>query len=168
MKTHITYTDLKAFGPCYDPKEIGMPGDYSAPILECIKEYRDKVKNKQDIIWILCREDYMTNKDIRLFAVWCARGALKLVKDPDPRSVAACDVAERYANREVTREELDVAGAAAWSAAKAAARAVADVAGVAAMAAAKAAARDAARAAAIPGADVDMDAQIDKLITYFQ
>ena len=58
------------------------------------------------------------DRTARLFAVWCAREALKLVDDPDPRSVSACNVAERYANGEATYDELD----AAWAAARAAAR----------------------------------------------
>jgi hypothetical protein len=81
----------------------------------------------------------------RLFAVWCAREALKLVANPDPRSIAACDVAERYANGAATKDEIDAACDAACDAAWAAARAVARA---AARDAARAAARDAARAAA--------------------
>jgi hypothetical protein len=54
----------------------------------------------------------------RLFAVWCARQALALVDNPDPRSVAACDVAERYANSEASKDELAAAWAAAWDAAR--------------------------------------------------
>jgi len=57
-------------------------------------------------------------KTQRLFAVWCAREGLKLVDNPDPRSVAACDVAERYANGKATDEELDAALAAALAAAR--------------------------------------------------
>jgi hypothetical protein len=133
MKTKITYRDLVAMEPCYHPKEIGIKSNYSATITEFIKEYRDKVKNKEDISWVLCRNDYMSNKDLRLFAVWCAREALKLIPNPDARSVNACDVAERYANGDATLEELiavgDAAKAAAWAAAG--------------------------------------DAQIDKLLTYF-
>lgn len=95
----------------------------------------------------------------RLFAVWCARQALALVDNPDPRSVAACDVAERYANSEASKDELtaawdaamDAAGA-AWAAGDAAG-AARDAAGAAARAAAWAAARDAAWAAA--GADFE-------------
>jgi len=49
----------------------------------------------------------------RLFAVWCA-----LIDNPDPRSVAACDVAERYANSEASKDELAAARAAAWAAAR--------------------------------------------------
>lgn len=60
-------------------------------------------------------------RNARLFAVWCAREALKLVSHPDTRSITACDVAERYANGEASNSELAGAAAAAWDAAGAAA-----------------------------------------------
>jgi len=60
----------------------------------------------------------MSDKDLRLFAVWCAREALKLVKTSDERSINACNVAERFANGEATKEELDAAKDAAWAAAR--------------------------------------------------
>ena len=103
----------------------------------------------------------MSDKDMRLFAVWCAREALKLLKNPDPRSLNACDVAERFANGQATSDELDAARDAAWSAAM-------DADSDAARSAARAAARDAAWAAAWSAAwSAARDAQIDKLLTYF-
>ena len=71
------------------------------------------------------RVDKWDAKTQRLFAVWCARESLKLVDNLDPRSVAACDVAERYANGTATDEELAAASAAARYAASAAAWAAA-------------------------------------------
>ncbi len=98
---------------------------------------------------IIRKVDAWNAKTQRLFAVWCAREALKLADNPDTRSVAACDVAERYANGTASGEELAAAWAAAWAAAKAAAGAAAWAAArAAAWAAAKAAARAAAKAAA--------------------
>jgi len=193
MKTTITYQDLINRKACYDPQEIGMPTDYSATITEFINDYRDKVYNKDDIIWAVCHNHYMSDRDLRLFAVWCAREALKLIKEPDQRSVTACDVAERFANGNATQDELvaawdaagAAAGAAAWdarAAAGAAARAAwdaRDAAGAAAWdawdaraaaraawAAARAAAWDAARAAR-DAAWAARSAQIDQLLTYF-
>ena len=53
----------------------------------------------------------------RLFAVWCAREALKLVDNPEQHAINVVDVAEKYANGEITEEELEVAYAAAhWAA----------------------------------------------------
>ena len=103
-----------------------------------------------DALWCL-RAVYDHDKEIRLFAVWCARQVQHLMTDQ--RAVAALDVAERFANGDATKEELDAAEAAAWAAsgyaARAAARAAAgDAARAAVGAAAWAAARAAARAAA--------------------
>jgi hypothetical protein len=102
----------------------------------------------------LRRIDTWNARTARLFAVWCARQALKLVDNPDPHSIAACDTAERYANGTATADELSAARDAAWAAARDAAR-------VAAWDAARAAAWDAARAAAWAAARA---AQSEKLI----
>jgi len=199
--TKISNKIIRRFSPCYDPADLGSKESEYLPIAEAIEKYRDKCKSKADIIWLLCRKEFMSDKDMRLFAVWCAREALKLVENPDLRSINACDVAEMFANGNATRKELaaarDAAWAAAWAAARAAARGAAldaaldaawDAAMDAAMAAAMAAARDAAWAAAGAAArdaawdaagaaarvaaldaarDAALDAQINKLLTYF-
>lgn len=72
-----------------------------------------------DALWA-CRAAPQYDREWRLFAVWCARRAQHLMADP--RSIAALDVAERYANGEATTKELRDAEAAA-RAAEAAARA---------------------------------------------
>ena len=183
--TKISNRIIRRFNPCYDPAELGIKESEYLPIAEAVEKYRDAVKNKEDIIWLLCREQFMSDKDMRLFAVWCAREALKLVDNPDRRIVNACDVAERFANGEATRDERaaarSAARAAAWSAASDAARdaawsAASDAARSAAWSAASDAARDAARYAAWYAAksaawsaasDAARAAQIDKLLTYF-
>jgi hypothetical protein len=196
MKTKITYKDIVAMKPCYMPEEIGIEKGYSATIPDFINEYRDKVKSPEDIIWTVARPDYMNEKDRMLFAVWCAREALKLIKNPDQRSIDACDVAEWYANGEATDDELATAEAAAWAAraaawaaraavwaSEAAAEAAAGAARAAAwvaeddVEAAWAAAEAAAGAAgaAAWAAEDDVEAawaaairkQIDKLLTFF-
>ena len=98
-----------------------------------------------DALWCLrAVEGY--DREIRLFAVWCARQVQHLLKDQ--RSLDALDVAERYANGEATEAELVAAGDAAWDAAMwAAARDAAWAAWNAARAAAWAAAMTAERAA---------------------
>jgi len=166
MKTKITYKDLKAMHPCYKPEDIGITKDYVATIPEFIKKYRNKVKGKGDIMWALCRKEYMTEKNMRLFAVWCARESLKLIDKPDERSINACNVAEKFANGEATQKELNTARCAAWDAAW-------GVAGNAARGAARCAAwaavgdaRDTILAVVWAAWGVQ-DAQIDKLLTYF-
>lgn len=53
-------------------------------------------------------------REIQLFAVWCTRQVEHLMTDP--RSIAVINVAERFANGLVTKEELTVAGTAARAA----------------------------------------------------
>lgn len=99
-----------------------------------------------DALWC-CRAEPGHDREWRLFAVWCARRVQHLLTDP--RSIAALDVAERYANGAATQDDLTAARAAAWAAAEAAAGAAARAdALAAAQAAAWAAAGAAARAAA--------------------
>ena len=116
------------------------------------------------------------DREIRLFGVWCARQVQHLMTDP--RSIAALDVAERFANGEATQYELNAASDAAsaasaasaaardaaWAAAWDAARDAAWDAARAARDAARAAASDAARAAAWDAArDAAWDAQEERL-----
>lgn len=93
-------------------------------------------------------------REMRLYAVACARRVQHLMTDP--RSINAVDVAERYANGEATDKELEAARAAARAATRAAARAATDAAD-AAWAAADAT-RAATRAAAWAAADAARDA----------
>jgi hypothetical protein len=117
-----------------------------------------------DALWALrCLEG--ADREIRLFTVDCARQMQHLMTDP--RSLAALDVAERFAKGLATSEELDAARDAAWDAADAswdaadAARAAAWDAADAAWAAARDAARAAARAAAWAAARAAADAARD-------
>ncbi len=109
-----------------------------------------RINGIEDALWC-CRAEPQYAKEWRLFAVWCARQVQHLITDS--RSIAAVDVAEKFASGLATDEELAAAWAAARDAVGAAARAAArdaacDAAWAAARAAAWAAACDAARAAA--------------------
>jgi len=66
-----------------------------------------------DALWCL-RAVEGSDKEIRLYAAWCARQVQHLMTDR--RSLNALDVAERYANGLATDKELAAASAAAWSA----------------------------------------------------
>ena len=96
----------------------------------------------QDALWCLRTVDGH-QREIRLYAVWCARRVQHLMSDP--RSIAALDVAERHAYGQATDDELAAARAAARAAASDAAE---DAAEDAAWDAARDAAWDAARDAA--------------------
>lgn len=63
--------------------------------------------NPVDLIWAATRPGVLTDRELRMFAVFCARSVQHLMKDP--RSIAAIDVAERHANGEATDDELRAA-----------------------------------------------------------
>ena len=146
MKT--TLNKIRACGPCRSGWEkllrnLGKTSADDEPL--AITTILDS-NGLDDALWCLCAVDGH-QKEMRLFAVECARAVQHLMNDP--RSVAALDVAERYANGNATDAELSAARGAASAAASAAARGAASAAARgAASAAASAAARDAASAAA--------------------
>jgi hypothetical protein len=71
-----------------------------------------------DALWCLCAVNGY-EREIRLYAVWCARQVQHLMTDP--RSIAALDVAERFARGEATKAKLEAARMDALSASDAAA-----------------------------------------------
>ena len=129
----ITCDAIRKHNPCYDPA-TKLPADYSGTVVDFLKQEQISAADR---LWVA--RFFVTDKTNRLFAVWGARRALALLPNPDPRSVAACDVAERFANGAATKEELDAAAESARAVA-ASARAAAWAAESAAWAAAESAA----------------------------
>jgi hypothetical protein len=68
-----------------------------------------------DALCCLCAVDGY-DKEIRLYAVWCARQIQHLMSDP--RSLAALDVAEAFAHGNATDAELAATHEPAWDAVK--------------------------------------------------
>ena len=108
-----TIKDIRNLNPCYDPG-LYLPEDWTGTAIDILK-FDDAPA--EDRLWVVLRTDWIDDKTLRLFAVWCAREALERIDNPDPRSVDACDVAECYANGEATDDELTAALAAAEDAA---------------------------------------------------
>ncbi len=109
--------DIRSWKPCYDPSRHLSDGWKGTAV--------DLLRNESipfaDRLWCVLRTEVTSERVMRLFAVWSYRQTLAFVKEPDPRSVACADVAERFANGEATQEELETA----WSAARSAARSAA-------------------------------------------
>ena len=155
----ITVPLIRDWEPCYDPAKK-VSEDWQGTIFDVLGL---KDVSFEDKLWLIMRTDLVSEKLMRLFAVWCARQVQHLMHDQ--RSIDALDVAERFAHKDASKEELDAAWYtarytawdAAWDAATAAARATATA---AARAAATAAAWAAAWAAAGAAA---RDAQEKKL-----
>ena len=149
MTTYTTLNKIRSHGPCVSGwakllRHLGKTQADDEPL--ALTTILDS-NGLDDALWCLRACDDI-EKQARLYAVWCARQMQHLLTDP--RSLAALDVAERYANGEATDAELAAAEAAARDAARDVAGAVAEsVAWAVAWAAARAAgaAAGAARAA---------------------
>jgi hypothetical protein len=121
---------------------------------KCCAEHRK-------VVWMVDAD-----RVLREFALWCAEEALKLVKEPDPRSLKALEVKRSWLDGKATDEELAAAWDAAWDAASAASAAwAARDASVARAARAAWAARDASSAAwAASAARATQSKQLLKMI----
>jgi hypothetical protein len=105
MYKTISNKIIREFKPYNDPSKFIKDENEELPIKDWVQKYRKVVPSK-DIFWILLRKEFLSEKDLRLFAIWSARELFKSIKNPDERIVYACNVAERYANGEATQEEL--------------------------------------------------------------
>lgn len=95
---HFTISDLRDWNACYDP-DTCLPENWNGTALDMLNEINIPV---QDRLWAVMRPQLLSNKDIRLFAVWCARQ----IDQIDNRSIAAINISENFANDscdEVTR-----------------------------------------------------------------
>jgi hypothetical protein len=113
---YLSYSDIRGWGPCYDPKKY-VPDTWRGTAVDIL---RLTSVPHADRLWVVLRTELVSERVMRLFAVWCARQVQHLMKDE--RSLKALDVAEAFANGNATREELSAARAAARAAARDAAR----------------------------------------------
>jgi len=120
---NTTLNKIRAHSPCSNGwrkllAHLGKPQADDEPL--SIVTVLDS-NGLDDALWCL-RAVEGHDREIRLYAVWCGRQVQHLMADP--RSIAALDVAERFANGKATEAERDAAwsaaGTAAWGAAWAA------------------------------------------------
>ena len=121
MKT--TLNKIRAHSPCESgwKKLLSNLGKTKADDEPISITYILDSNGLDDALWCLQAVDGY-QKEMRLFAVDCARSVQHLMKDQ--RSIYAIDVTERYAYGLATKEELN----AAWTAARDAATAARDAA----------------------------------------
>lgn len=178
MKNPTTEDFCRKHNACDDGRAFAWNYETMAECYHALLAGEAGEKSAEWAIWAFSRPGAASEAEQRLFAVWCARQVEHLMTDE--RSIAALDVAERFAAGDATKDELAAAWDAAWDAARDAAR---DAAWAAAWAAARDAAwdaawdsaRDAARAAAGDAAgaaawaaaraarDAAWDAQLNRL-----
>lgn len=134
MKFAVTLKDLRGKRACFEEynrlvlslqgKEFSEKYQDRESYIKCSHnglipiEYILSSNGIDDALWALrCVKD--ADRDLRLFAVWCARQVQHLMNDE--RSINALDVSERFANGQASESER----ASAWAAARAAAGAAA-------------------------------------------
>jgi hypothetical protein len=129
MKT-ITPETVLQFDPCVDYPEERIrelfAGRESATPLEIIDEFDAPPEDK---LWLLLREDFLPDRELHIFACWCAEQTLPIFEARQPgdgRPRAAVETKRRWIDGGATDGELDAAraaaGDAAWAAAWSAAR----------------------------------------------
>lgn len=111
MKTALprfTYNDILEWKlPLY--MAVYFPETWTGTVLDILDDKRIPF---DDRLWVILRPELISERTMRLFAVWCIRQVQHLMTDQ--RSIAVIDVSERYANGKATREELVAALDAAW------------------------------------------------------
>jgi hypothetical protein len=104
MKT-FNVSDIRKLDPCTDPTKY-VKESWTGTVIDILSLNDVPPEHR---LWVAFHKELISAKTLRLFAVWCARQALALVENPDPRSVEACNVSERFALGKATSEELGVA-----------------------------------------------------------
>ena len=121
MKLHTTLNQIRSHNPCSNGwgkllQHLGKTKQDDEPLsFATILESN----GFDDTLWCL-RTVAGYDREIRLYAVWCARQVEHL--DPSGVSKNINDVSERYANGEAMEAELVAARKAAWEAELVAAR----------------------------------------------
>lgn len=109
----FTIADIRSWEtPCYDPNKY-IPEDWKGTAIDILK--LDRIPF-EDRLWCVLRTGLVSERTMRLFAVWSYRQTLKFIENPDPRSIEAANVVERFAEGKASAEELSAARSAAWSA----------------------------------------------------
>lgn len=77
------------------------------PIKLWIEAHKEEFLGSRYIFTFLCRPEFMSDRDMRLFAVWCARESCGSCLHP--KLTESINVVERFANGKATEDELSAA-----------------------------------------------------------
>lgn len=117
MIKQFNYDDVVSWKPCYDPVEY-LGKTWTGTAIDILEMNHIPFNDR---LWVVMRPELLSEKLMRLFAVWSYRETLRFISNPDPRSIYAANVAEAFALGKATEEELKAAREAALAAALAAA-----------------------------------------------
>ena len=104
----IEYEKIRKSIIYQDFVRLELPIDYNDSVLNFIEKYRDKFpKINHYILRLVLSEDYLSKKDLRLFAVWCARQVEHLIRNKE--AIEIIDVSEKHAYGLATHWDLTAA-----------------------------------------------------------
>lgn len=86
----FTIKEIRSWGPCYDPSRH-LNEDWTSNALDILDNEEIPFKDR---LWVVLRTDLVSEKLMRVFAVWCARQVQHLMKDK--RSLKALDIMDAY------------------------------------------------------------------------
>ena len=118
----VTLEEFKKFSPCWledkenakKLEEIGRRKEQWTAL--DILDLPDEEVSSSDKLWAVLREELIDAPVLHEFACRCAEEALKLVDNPDPRSVAAIEAKRKWLRGEIGNDALQAAREAAWAA----------------------------------------------------
>jgi hypothetical protein len=140
MKT-ITYDEIKALNPCYDPIKF-ISSDFNGTLIQILRMKKVPAKDR---LWVIVRHTLMSDKQLHLYGLACARMAEKYTTD---KRIKACNnIVKKFLNGKASLEELHTAARSAAESAESAESAAAASAARSAASAAWSAAWSAASAA---------------------
>ncbi len=105
----FTKEDILSLGPPFNPSKY-FQDNFEGTVIDILQNDRIPF---QDRVWMVFHSNVISEKDMRLFAVWSYRQTLQWVKNPDIRSILAADTAENFALG-VYGQRLPFARAKAW------------------------------------------------------
>jgi len=119
MKT-ATIDNILSWKPCSDYTEEIITELFAGRETLTVQDILELNISAKDKLWAILREDMLDAAILHEFACRCAEEALKLIDNPDPRSIAAIATKRAWLRGEITDAELSVA----WTAARSAADAI--------------------------------------------
>lgn len=75
----LTIQDIRDLNPCYSPNKF-LPEDWSGDIMDILKLEQVPAKDR---IWVVVRQEFMSDRELKLFGLACARTLKQYAHDSD-------------------------------------------------------------------------------------
>lgn len=118
MEKDITYQKIERdLGLGYYFRRIGMSVDYQASLIDFIKEYRNKTRERLVLFRVVV--NYTDDETLKLFIAWCIKEIIKNFNNSEPETIKVCNIIEKLVKGQGIEDVLDTTLSAAmlvaWS-----------------------------------------------------